>query len=476
MKRGLQVLALLTAVALVSRWQGFGNPVLEFDEQFYLLVGDRMWYGMLPYIDIFDRKPFGLFAIYALIRGLGGEGVIQYQLVATGFAIATAWLIYRFARRIAPEFGAVAAGVAYLLWLVVNEGEGGQTPVFFNLPMIGAAMLTWELFEAQRRRLAMGGVAAMLLVGIAIQIKYTAVVEGMLFGLALMGAAWRRELGPVKVAGLAALWATTALLPTILAGAFYASRGGFDTWWFTNFQSQFGRDIYPLGVRIAGLAAILALLVPLFACIRPVKSGHDQRTGRFVWAWLAASFVSLFVFGSFLSTHYGLPILLPATIAAAPFFATRRRIAVALLAVVFVAGQGALAVNEWAKGGRREAMLMAQAARPTQGGCIYIYDGYPALYQLTNSCLPTRYAFPGHLNTSDEGNAHALGVDPVAEVRRILAGRPEVIVDDAPIYRFANLETRALLNATLARDYVQTFRLRTGTARYRMVYRLKGAR
>ncbi len=474
MRRGLQVLALLTAVALVSRWQGFGNPVLEFDEQFYLLVGDRMWHGLLPYIDIFDRKPFGLFAIYAAIRGLGGEGVVQYQLVATGFALATAWLIYRFARRIAPEFGAVAAAIAYLLWLVVNEGEGGQTPVFFNLAVIGAAMLSWDVFEG-RRRLVLGGVAAMALVGLAIQIKYTAVVEGIFFGLILIGAAWRRSLPLAQVIGLGIVWAATALLPTMLVGLFYASRGGFHIWWFTNFQSQFGRDIYPLGVRLVGLAAILGLLVPLLVCVRAVGAEHDQRTGRFIWGWLSASFVSLFVFGSFLSTHYGLPILVPLTIAAAPLFAARKRIAVALLVVVFVAGQGALAVNEWAKGGRREAMLMAKAARPTRG-CIYIYDSYPALYQLTHSCLPTRYAFPGHLNTSDEGNARALGVDPVAEVRRILATRPEVIVDDAPIYRFANLQTRALLNAALARDYIRTFSLRTGTARYRMVYRLKGTR
>jgi hypothetical protein len=107
---------------------------------------------------------------------------------------------------------------------------------------------------------------------------------------------------------------------------------------------------------------------------------------------------------------------------------------------------------------------------PTHG-CIYVYDGYPALYKMTGSCLPTRYAFPGHLNTSDEGSANALGVDPVTELHRILSTDPEVIVDDAPVYRFYNPATRAIINRALSRDYHLTLKLRTGSDRYRLVYR-----
>ena len=58
--------------ATLVRCQTFGDPFIGFDEQFYLLVGDRMWHhGDLPFVDIFDRKPIGLFLIYAAIRALG---------------------------------------------------------------------------------------------------------------------------------------------------------------------------------------------------------------------------------------------------------------------------------------------------------------------------------------------------------------------------------------------------------------------
>ena len=100
---GISALLLLGA-ALLLRAASFGNPVIEGDEGFYLLVGDRMRHGLLPYVDVWDRKPVGLFLVYAAIRLLGGEGIWQYQLVATVFAAGTALLVSRIAIRFAPPW------------------------------------------------------------------------------------------------------------------------------------------------------------------------------------------------------------------------------------------------------------------------------------------------------------------------------------------------------------------------------------
>ena len=84
---------LFIVVALLSRSPMFGNPVIHIDEQFYLLVGQRMHMGMLPHIDIWDRKPIGLFVIY-WASTLGGS-IYVYQLAACVAAAATAILFYR---------------------------------------------------------------------------------------------------------------------------------------------------------------------------------------------------------------------------------------------------------------------------------------------------------------------------------------------------------------------------------------------
>ena len=55
-------------LGLLLRGATLGYPIIHIDEQFYLLVGDRMLHGAVPFVDIWDRKPIGLFLIYAATR------------------------------------------------------------------------------------------------------------------------------------------------------------------------------------------------------------------------------------------------------------------------------------------------------------------------------------------------------------------------------------------------------------------------
>ena len=472
----------LLALAALARWQTFDNPVLGFDEQFYLLVGDRMLHGAVPYVDIFDRKPIGLFLIYAAIRELGGDGFVQYKLVACFFAAATAFLIYCAARPIGNRFAAITAGGLYVLWLNFMEGEGGQAQVFYNLPVLLAAMLTWRAVKAGRAerapaRIVALGSASMLLIGIAIQIKYTVIFEGLFFGAALLWSYRRSGRGAAELIGPAALWSGCALLPTAVAAVVYWRLGALQPFLFDNFLSIFGRVRDPLPAQMIGFVKLCGILLPLFLFCVPSLRGRNPEAApdaKFVVPWLGAAILGVLLFGSFMAPQYGMPILAPACIAAAPFFARYRKarlVAGVTLSAAFIAGQAVLAENEVHKGGRAQALAVARAAQPHHG-CIYVYDGYPALYMLTRSCLPTRFAFPSHLSISDEASPKALGVDPAAEVRRILATRPEVIVDEAPAYAFGNPETRALVESALARDYHLATRVETGAGRYRLVYRL----
>jgi len=469
----------LLAFALLVRARTLNNPVLGFDEQFYLLVGDRMLLGAVPYVDIFDRKPIGLFLIYAAIRELGGEGFVQYKLVACGFVALTAFLIFRAARPISNTFAAGVAACLYILWLNFTGGEGGQAAVFYNLPMLVAAILTWRAGRTLVRIFPLG-CAAMLFVGIAIQIKYTAIFEGLFFGIALL---WSHHLSRRNLAALivcALLWIGCALLPTALAALVYWQIGALQPFLFANFSSIFGRMPDPFSAQMIGLLKLCGILLPLLLlCISSLRRRNFEETleSKFPFLWLGAAILGVLLFGSFLAPQYGMPILVPACIAAAPFFANHRHarlVAGVTLATALVAGNIALERSEFRKGGRVQALEIAQAAQPHHG-CIYVYDGYPALYMLTHSCLPTRWVFPGHLNTSDEASGKALGVDPIAEVCRILTMQPEVIIDDAPAYEFGNPETRALVEAALARDYHLEKEVKTGTARYRLVYRLYGS-
>jgi hypothetical protein len=469
----------LLAVTLAARAQTFGNPLLGFDEQFYLLVGDRMLHGALPFVDLFDRKPVGLFLIYAATRLLGGEGTLQYQLVAAGFALATALLIWRFARDIAGRAGALAAAVAYLLWLDFLGGEGGQAPVFYNLFVVAAALLTARLVERGRVTVA-SGTAPMLLVGLAMQVKYTALFEGIFFGLALLWAAWRERPSPARTATIAATWIAAALAPTLLAFLFYAARGQADAFLFANFVSMFGKLPDPLATSAIGLLKIFAILSPLLACAAFPPPSPDEtiaRRRRFGRLWLLAALAGMLMMGSFPSAHYSLPVLVPAAIAAAPRLDQFARWRIELwgkLLAALIGSQLLLDTQQRAHGTAADAARLAAAADPGHAGCLYVYDGYPALYRLTGSCLPTRYAFPGHLDTANEASSAGLGVDPAAEVRHIMASRPTTVVLEDPPFERVNRATYAIVRAELARHYRQSFDLATGKRRHRLVFRRVG--
>ena len=472
----LAIPGLLLLVALAARAQTFGNPVIGYDEQFYLLVGDHMLHGAIPFVDIFDRKPVGLFLIYAFIRLLGGEGTIQYQLVAGGFALGTALLIWRFAERLTGRAGAVAAAIGYLLWLDFLEGEAGQAPVFFNLPVLLAVMMTQRLIE-QRKVTVGSGLAPMLLVGLAMQIKYTALFEGMFLGCALLIAAWRQGRSATAVSGFALCWIGTALAPTIAAFLAYWAIGHVHEFVFANFVSMWGKSGDPLWTSAEGLLTIVAILSPILACAAFAPATDDSLLAerrRFVRQWLVAAIAGMLVMRSFPSPHYAMPVLVPALLAAAPRLGAPGRgkwVVPATLLLAFAASQLVLYSLRSMKGGAPEAAAMARAANPGKR-CLYVYDGYTALYRLTDSCLLSRFVFPGHLNMANEADIRALGVDPSAEVTRIMALRPATVVLDDPPFDRGNRATLAIVHAALAAHYALSFQLRTGQ-RYRQVYRLR---
>ena len=469
---------LLLCAAFAIRAPQFGNPLIHVDENFYLLVGDRMLHGALPYVDIWDRKPIGTFLIFAAIRLLGGGGFVQYQVVATLFAAATAFVIARIAARVATPGAATVAGLLYLLLVGLAGGMGGQTPIFYNLPVAAAALVTLkvaidgELAPAQLRQ---SGAIAMALVGLAMQIKYTAMFEGMFFGLVLLHKGWRMRHGPRSLAVDAAIWIALALLPTLAALGFYASRGQTAAFVYANFLSIGARSTEPtieLLRRLGDTGKILGVplvCVALSIALRPWKTlARGRAAFGFILAWLGAALFGYAIFGTYFN-HYALPLMVPIAVAGAPLFGCRRgRIGIVAACLVLLAAAIATAVvvqkNRRDGGAAPTAQAMVEAIRPRLTNCLYVYDGEAILYYLTGSCIPTRYAFPQHLNLTRE--AGAVGVEPLAEIRRIFAGRPSVVVDTVDREEAdENPAANALARGLLRRDYRPVARIahRKGT-------------
>lgn len=450
------VLALL-AVALATRAGRIGDPTIQVDEQFYLLVADRMWHGALPYVDIWDRKPILLFLIYAALRPLSPDGIVAYQIGALFFATATAFVIVLIAQRIANLGGAVLAGMAYLLYLPVLGGAGGQTPVFYNLFMAIGALEVIRAGEApDTAGIWRHGLRSMLWAGLAIQVKYTAAIDGAAFGLWLIVLLVRRHCAYTAVAARAAAWAGVALIPTLLAAGFYVLIGHGQEFFQANFLSILQKEQpanFPVlkFLRISGMDLEGLLLITAFAVTFLIRRKLFAAPMPFILLWGAFAVVDFFAIGSYYD-HYALPLLVPAMIVCAPLLGTLTGGAVGMALFVWVA----LLVIGWPLDRFRQfdqprVAAMVEAAQPyTAHGCLYLNDGPPILYLLTHSCLPSRYPFPAHLHDATEADA----VDATQTMAKLLASRPSAIfVPDKPTLQPPNLVTAAMLKDALAGDY-----------------------
>lgn len=295
-RKQIVAFAILVATAFALRHATFGNPTLEPDESFYLLVGIKMHQGLLPYVDIYDRKPFGLFALYYLIAAVT-EHPAGYQVFATIFAGLTACVIYLFRQ---DRFG-ILAGILYLAGLNLMFGNGGQAPVFYNLFIAVAAWLV-----ANGRHVFV----AMLLCGIAITIKHSAVFESIWLGLyAAKAMRWRQV--PIMI-GLGALPFALTTLPFL---------DDLPLFWAAVIEA-------PLSNAAKSPSLILLRLIEAFPILLPGLAGFLLAGRRlFLGGWLVATMISFVAIPNYFP-HYFLPAMVPLAILAselrwgvAPFIA-----------------------------------------------------------------------------------------------------------------------------------------------------------
>lgn len=440
----------LLLFALALRASTFGDPNLHDDEVFYQTVGIAMHGidgqpGVLPYVDAWDRKPFGLFALYYLIAFLS-HGPLAYQLVATLFAAGTAGIISALARSWSNRSGALMAGALYLAWLETFQGFGGQSPVFYNLFIAAAALIVWR----QRTQLRSGRVpapvyGAMLLAGLAITIKQTAFFEAVFLGL--YACAMLRPPAPPRrrLIGIALCLAATGAAPALLISLGYAIDGHWAIYWHAMVTSNFAKPAAPLTGAIRA-AITLLLIAPLLVLLALSLTAMKAEPRRFVLCWLGAALLGLLVVPAF-HLHYSLPILVPLCAASGGFLQSRITgpIAFAVIAAMALKDSSVLDFQHAARS--RAAMArMAEAIRHHDDGPLFVYDGPVQLYPLTGHPFVSPLVFPPHLEHAIEKDVSHLST--LGEVRRVLALRPGTVVTSTqPRENPANAKTLAAVNA-----------------------------
>lgn len=455
--RGIDVLVLLliTLASVATRAVWYGDPAADFDEQLYSLIGAGLLDGHLPYTDLWDRKPFGLFAIFAFAHAIGGSGPLAYQLLATGFVILGGWLVYRLARLLTDPVTAGGAALLYPALIYAYGSISAQSEAFFVPLLLGMLLLLTEMNGQNTERRAAW---AMALGGLALQVKYTVGPQCLFLGAVAL---WHFRHEPAfRLLARTLVYGLIGFAPTLLIALIYVAHGEFDHFLYANIFSNFERTPALGGRMHMGLVQPLAPLVLLalggvYAAFR-LNPPRNAPIYRLYAGWSLAVLAGIIVPGT-VYIYYFAAFAPCAILLSLPLLDRTGPLRWAPLVLVLLGGFALTnTVRHWHESQRSRTELpilvqrLASLIRADRD-CLMVFDGPTALYRLTGSCLPGRIVYPDHLNNALE--QHALGVDQTAEVARILATRPGAIVTADKPATEQNPAATALVDAALKRHY-----------------------
>jgi hypothetical protein len=287
------------------------------DQGIYALVGAGILEGKIPYRDLWDFKPPGIFFVYALAQGIFGKSMLAPRLVEVAALLG----IVACSARLAQTFfgnrtvGYLGGAVAAIVHVQLDFWHTGQPETFGGIfTFLGLILAT---SEGQRKRRHV----RWLMVGAAF--GAAALLKPPLGGGALVCAAYlstrERNRAEAWRAGIAPVLAVAggALLPVALCLSWFALTGGFGALVWTLFDFTPGYTALSWEGRSAPGMFYHALLETFFkfsalgtagviAAITISPMHHREREGLFVVLGVIALHVTgIAMQGKFFQYHYG---------------------------------------------------------------------------------------------------------------------------------------------------------------------------
>jgi len=424
-------LLVLVAIAVMLPNNPTGRDPAE-DTGVFFYAAQRLLDGGLPYRDIWDHKPPGVYVVDAAGLALGGRAGIW--VVQLAFLVAAVVLGYLAMRR---EFGNVPAFVGSLAWLVASPRlflEQGQTNFveFFAVPLqFGALLLSMRPLTISRA-LAIG-----VLGGAAVLFKPTLV--GIWIAIGLVTLFHRRRAGAIPIAGIA----IGGLIPLLLVGTWAISRGILadlvdETLVYNRAYASFLPAAQRLSDLIGGLRLTLPsglVLIAFTAWLYAVVTRRLRSPLVFIAVVALPLELVLSTFGR--GYHYYYLAWLPAMGVLAAFGVSElRRLAPprpARIALVFgtlaMCAQPALLVTRLAlttDAGRFRGAAAYVAANSRAEDTVFIWGAHTEILFLAQRLAPTRYVYQYAPLYTRGYSTPARVADLLADLER---NRPVLILD-----------------------------------------------
>jgi hypothetical protein len=219
---------LLLGLALVVRASFFFDSVVDWDETTFILMGQSVLDGFVPYQDYWDLKPPFAYFAFALIDLLGLHTVVGVRVVGAVLVAATGFAVFALAARFAAR--GVALAVAAATILLMSGVDGGMATltetVAMPLWMTGLVLLARTADTRRAGAVFLGGLLLSLAAMIRLNLAFAVVATTLtLLYFAYREAGWRHAR---SVAG----WIFVGgCVPALLVVVYFALRSDLATLW-----------------------------------------------------------------------------------------------------------------------------------------------------------------------------------------------------------------------------------------------------
>jgi len=251
LKHYLVVAISLLLLSLILRLPFFFPDVIDWDESTFILMGQSILDGHLPYTELWDNKPPLAFVCFAVFIALFGKSIVAIRFAGALCVALVSFLIYLIGKTIwSDRIGILGATQFITISSVLPEAQALMTEHLALVPLMGALSL---LVAQKPTPLIL--FAAGILMAIATLIRLNLAYVGLIVGLLLVFQKPLRSSAEFLKRGLA--YACGNLLVVFLTYIPYAIANYQQTWWssvifapwiYANSQSKSSWDVIGLNV------------------------------------------------------------------------------------------------------------------------------------------------------------------------------------------------------------------------------------
>ena len=471
-KKHLLVFVFFLTLSIVLRFPTFFQSVIDWDESLYILIGRSLKEGHLPYTEVWDHKPPGIYILFSLALMLFGNSMFAIRFISCIAVTVTCYFLYKTGKTFSKnsEKVGLVSGILYVIFSLTNGGISANTEIFF-IPfvtiafylLISSDVYPEKLIEYKSLRLFAIG----LVIGMGLLIKQLVIFDFLaiiiILGMSLYSSRIRGTQSFItQIIRSYILVAVGTILPFFITVIYYLLNGDIEDFIYANFtanvlRSNLGfsldRFIKAIVVQTAQYFLLWTGLVLTLLYLALFKEVAREERRKLIAGviWFILQFLGVCYTRDFWS-HYFLQVLPSLCFLSSfiivkviypeskPYKRSRNGdlgtlifgFALSLYFVLrsiiktgeIIYFQYVKGINNW--GDPTAVVADYVKERVSRKDYIYVVDDQPIIYFLAQAKVPTKFVFPGHLLGEDF--AKVAGVNSLQELNSIIQKKPVYIL------------------------------------------------